>query len=818
MMMGVSIVRIHRSTQALLFLLVVAVLCLCPSTTVGFAWTSSKPSSSTQNVPKLSSTRTRRTRQLQKQWNPPIAHYHHRPIPPSSLLLFQCSSDDPHDDHKEQCPSGIDRAKQTFVRSLLVLMSSSLLFFGDGINNDALAVTTTATYETPVGKNRYWSILESPNSSKQDIIQANEALLDYAVGTINTQYYDNTGGNKFVPYDFYRQWRSFRRTAMSTSSSSASSTNGEAATDAASYSPRDPIPPVTIPKGVSLDTRDGAVQGIRWLVGSLQDPFSKYLTREELEQELSLTGQDGFLGTGAIVEAPQQASDTIVSTSTSPQGLASSGSNFPSRPSWWSLPKYGLHKKKVLSTVRVSNLPVITAVEPDSPAERAGLVVGDRIVAIGSKSLLGRTRQAVGQTLTKYNNNNNSLGQEAELTIAKPVYAFPESSNPLVIGYRPSRVHLLPTKSTESIPSYQSRNDQPALLLGGDSIVHYQLLSSSMGSIFDHLHSEQHGNNDDGYKVGYIRLTRFSKASTNGYFRAIHELEAAGAESYIFDLRNNYGGKFQDALLLASTLIRDPHAILCYTMNSRGSFTPHEVEEYAVDQRYPGYLLSSEPSSVTLDQLRRENPKMFLADGNVDWDPPSSYASFHEQVAKRGIHRLSYYSSSNMDPLMRHQLQAQKKIVLLINEGTASSAEVFAATLHDNFRSVALVGTKTYGKGLIQHTFPTPDGGGLRLTIAEYLTPSLQHVTRVGGARYDQKTGELLGGGLKPDVFCESKHGIPANIGADLCVGIALDALEEAKTNRDTAVYPPGLFGESSQMMVKGISKGWNLNFQPRQK
>ena len=100
----------------------------------------------------------------------------------------------------------------------------------------------------------------------------------------------------------------------------------------------------------------------------------------------------------------------------------------------------------------------------------------------------------------------------------------------------------------------------------------------------------------------------------------------------------------------------------------------------------------------------------------------------------------------------------------------ASSAEVFASALHDNGRTVALIGTKTFGKGLIQHTFPMPDGGGLRLTVAEYLTPSLHHVTKVGGAKYDS--------GIKPDIRCDSKQGIPKNIGADLCVGLALDVLE----------------------------------------
>ena len=112
--------------------------------------------------------------------------------------------------------------------------------------------------------------------------------------------------------------------------------------------------------------------------------------------------------------------------------------------------------------------------------------------------------------------------------------------------------------------------------------------------------------------------------------------------------------------------------------------------------------------------------------------------------------------------------QSQLNLFIL---SLASAAEVFASSLRDNGRTVALVGTKSFGKGLIQHTFPMPDGGGLRLTVAEYLTPSLQHVTKIGGAKRDS--------GIKPDIRCESKT-IPKNVGADLCVGVALDALESS--------------------------------------
>jgi hypothetical protein len=55
----------------------------------------------------------------------------------------------------------------------------------------------------------------------------------------------------------------------------------------------------------TMHERHGAVEGMHWLVGQLNDPFSKYLTREELREEL-LSSSDGFLGLGAIVEPPGQ--------------------------------------------------------------------------------------------------------------------------------------------------------------------------------------------------------------------------------------------------------------------------------------------------------------------------------------------------------------------------------------------------------------------------------------------------------------------------------------------------------------------------------
>ena len=677
------------------------------------------------------------------------------------------SSNHPQHEQQQFKNRSIQSAKEerikenTLVKSFrAAAVASTILATSLSVGSFPVHADDETASSTAAGK-RYWSIMQTSPAIER--VAANEALLDYAVGTINTQYYDNTGGARFNAQEFYRQWKTMKKVAEH----------------------EVPVGNTRIPADISLESRDGSVHGLKWLVNSLDDPFSKYLTREELKQELE-RDQQGFLGTGALVEPPP---DRTLYKPRSSSGNDSKKMASSLLPAPTTNLKQTQPSKKFLSVTRVANLPLVTAVAPDSPAERAGLVVGDRIVAVGDVDFLGWTRRDVAKALqTKY--NADSYVGWAKLTVAKPVYAGRTNTEPallatsqddttsqqtqteLVVGYRQTRVLVPSTKASETLTTTRSAVGNPSAVFGGDAIVHYELLRSSSGSIFDHLHS---GDTQDDYKVGYIRLTRFSKKSTEGYLKAVQDLEEAGAQSYILDLRNNYGGIIQEAMLTASTLLRDPHAVLCYTMNARGGFTPHDVEEYAVDKRYPGYLLSKESQRATLDQVRRESPGMF-EDSGVAWDPPSSFASLHEQVTKRGIRRVSYDSG---DPSLRRQQAAQKKIVLLINEGTASSAEVFTAALHDNARVVALVGTKTYGKGLIQHTFPMPDGGGLRITVAEYLTPSLQHVTHVGNARFDRETGSFVGGGIRPDISCESK-GIPGNIRADLCVGEALDALEEA--------------------------------------
>ena len=119
----------------------------------------------------------------------------------------------------------------------------------------------------------------------------------------------------------------------------------------------------------------------------------------------------------------------------------------------------------------------------------------------------------------------------------------------------------------------------------------------------------------------------------------------------------------------------------------------------------------------------------------------------------------------------REYLKSNKKsidlpLVLLVNEGSASASEILAGAIKDRERGV-LVGTKTFGKGIVQRIFKLADGSGYKLTVSEYFTPNGTNIHGIG---------------ITPDVIIELPEDVtiigPENLSEDIQLQKAIEIMK----------------------------------------
>lgn len=72
-----------------------------------------------------------------------------------------------------------------------------------------------------------------------------------------------------------------------------------------------------------------------------------------------------------------------------------------------------------------------------------------------------------------------------------------------------------------------------------------------------------------------------------------------------------------------------------------------------------------------------------------------------------------------------------KPVLILVDEGSASASEILSGAMKD-YHKAKLIGTRTFGKGMVQRIIPMPNETGLNLTIAKYLTPAGHDINKKG--------------------------------------------------------------------------------------
>ncbi len=85
--------------------------------------------------------------------------------------------------------------------------------------------------------------------------------------------------------------------------------------------------------------------------------------------------------------------------------------------------------------------------------------------------------------------------------------------------------------------------------------------------------------------------------------------------------------------------------------------------------------------------------------------------------------------TSQMESTDQHSYS--KPVVVLVNGYSASASEIYTGAMKDR-GAATIVGTKTYGKGIVQRIFPLEDGSGVKLTVSKYFTPNGNDIHKKG--------------------------------------------------------------------------------------
>jgi carboxyl-terminal processing protease len=139
----------------------------------------------------------------------------------------------------------------------------------------------------------------------------------------------------------------------------------------------------------------------------------------------------------------------------------------------------------------------------------------------------------------------------------------------------------------------------------------------------------------------------------------------------------------------------------------------NNINKFEKNKKLTGYILDlrNNPGGLLTQAIRITD--FFLDEGEIVSTKGRRISETRRFFSKKG---------DNIDG---------KPLIVIINLGSASAAEIVSGALKDHKRATIL-GERSYGKGSVQSIIPLKNGGGLRLTISKYYLPSGKSISKVG--------------------------------------------------------------------------------------
>ncbi|PKN60504.1 MAG: peptidase S41 [Deltaproteobacteria bacterium HGW-Deltaproteobacteria-11] len=178
--------------------------------------------------------------------------------------------------------------------------------------------------------------------------------------------------------------------------------------------------------------------------------------------------------------------------------------------------------------------------------------------------------------------------------------------------------------------------------------------------------------------------------------------------------------------------------------------------KYKLYDDHIGYVRLSSFQEKTADDLKKALGEMEQKAGPLKGlllDMRNNPGGLLDQAIKVSDHFLKsgvIVSTRGRSRFFENRARARNRgdepaypVVILVNEGTASAAEIVSGALQDNRRAIVL-GTQTFGKGSVQTILPLDDGSAVKLTTAKYYTPN-GRVVHENGIGPDVLVGKTQG-------------------------------------------------------------------------